>query len=51
MGFPGGAEVCHLCDDTDTVAVMSNMANEMSGIIVFFHESGMVIAYILDMMS
>ena len=28
--------VCHLCDDTDTVAVMSNMANEMSGIIVVF---------------
>ena len=28
--------VCHLCDDTDTVAVMSNMAGEMSGIIVVF---------------
>ena len=24
--------VCHLCDDTDTVAVMSNMVGEMSGI-------------------
>ena len=43
--------VCHLCDDTDTVAVMSNMVGEMSGIVVVFHESGMVIAYILDMMS
>ena len=28
--------VCHLCDDTDTVAVMSNMAGEMSGIVVVF---------------
>ena len=28
--------MCHLCDDTDTVAVMSNMAGEMSGIIVVF---------------
>ena len=27
--------VCHLCDDTDTVAVISNMAGEMSGIVVF----------------
>ena len=26
--------VCHLCDDTDTVAVMSNMVGEMSGIFV-----------------
>ena len=26
--------VCHLCDDTDTFAVMSNMAGEMSGIVV-----------------
>ena len=24
--------VCHLCDDTDTVAVMSNMVGEMSGL-------------------
>ena len=24
--------VCHLCDDTDTVGVMSNMVGEMSGI-------------------
>ena len=24
--------VCHLCDDTDTVTVMSNMVGEMSGI-------------------
>ena len=28
--------MCHLCDDTDTVAVMSNMAGEMSGIVVVF---------------
>ena len=28
--------VCHLCDDTDTVAVMSNMAGEMSGIVIVF---------------
>ena len=28
--------VCHLCDDTETVAVMSNMAGEMSGIVVVF---------------
>ena len=27
---------CHLCDDTDTVAVMSNMVGEMSGIVVVF---------------
>ena len=26
--------VCHLCDDTDTVSVMSNMVGEMSGIVV-----------------
>ena len=26
--------VCHLCDDTDTVAVMSNMVGEMTGIVV-----------------
>ena len=26
--------VCAICDDTDTVAVMSNMAGEMTGIIV-----------------
>ena len=26
--------VCHLCDDTDTVAVMSNMVGEMSGVVV-----------------
>ena len=26
--------MCHLCDDTDTVAVMSNMAGEMSGIVI-----------------
>ena len=26
--------VCHLCDDTDKVAVMSNMVCEMSGIVV-----------------
>ena len=26
--------MCHLCDDTDTVAVMSNMVGEMSGIVV-----------------
>ena len=43
--------MCHLCDDTDTVALMSNMAGEMSGISLCFHESGMVIAYILDMLS
>ena len=24
--------VCHLCDDTDRVAVMSNMVGEISGI-------------------
>ena len=28
--------VCHLCDDTDTVVVMSNMAGEMPGIFVVF---------------
>ena len=28
--------MCHLCDDTDTVAVMSNMADEMSSIVVVF---------------
>ena len=28
--------VCHLCDDTDTVAVMSNMAGVMSGIVIVF---------------
>ena len=28
--------VRHLCDDTDTVAVMSNMVSEMSGIVVVF---------------
>ena len=27
---------CHLCDDTDTVAVMSNIVGEMSGIVVVF---------------
>ena len=43
--------MCRLCDDTDTVDVKSNMAGEMSGIIFGFHESGMVIAYILDMVS
>ena len=26
--------VCHLCDDTDTVAVMSNMVGEISGIVI-----------------
>ena len=26
--------MCHLCDDTDTVDVMSNMACEMSSIVV-----------------
>ena len=26
--------VCHLCDDTDTVAVVSNMVCQMSGIVV-----------------
>ena len=26
--------MCHLCDDTDTVAVMSNMVGEISGIVV-----------------
>ena len=26
--------VCHLCDDTHTVAVMTNMADEMSGIVL-----------------
>ena len=26
--------VCHLCDDTDTVALMSNMLGEMSGIVI-----------------
>ena len=26
--------VCHLCDDTDTVAVMSNMVGEMTGIVI-----------------
>ena len=26
--------VCHLCDDTDTVALMSNMVGEMSAIVV-----------------
>ena len=26
--------VCLLCDDTDTVAAMSNMVGEMSGIVV-----------------
>ena len=30
--------MCHLCDDTDTVAVMSNMAGEMSGIVVLFSQ-------------
>ena len=25
---------CHLCDDTDKVAVMSNIVGEMSGIVV-----------------
>ena len=25
-------QMCHLCDETDTVAVMSNMVGEMSGI-------------------
>ena len=43
--------MCHLCDDTDTVAVMSNMAGEMYGIVVVFCESGTVIVYILDKMS
>ena len=28
--------VCHLCDDTDAVAVMSNMVGEMSGGVVVF---------------
>ena len=28
--------MCHLCDDTDTVAVMSNMVGEMSGIVIVF---------------
>ena len=28
--------VYHLCDDTDTVAVISNMVGEMSGIVVVF---------------
>ena len=28
--------VCHLCDDTDIVAEMSNMVGEMSGIVVVF---------------
>ena len=34
--------VCHLCDDTDTVAVMSNMAGEMSFIVVVlsWHQYG-----------
>ena len=26
--------MCHLCDDTDTVAVVSKMEGEMSGIVV-----------------
>ena len=26
--------VCHLCDDTDAVAVMPNMVGEMSGIVI-----------------
>ena len=43
--------VCHLCDDTYTVAVMSNMVGDLSGIVVVLHESSMVIAYILDKMS
>ena len=43
--------MCHLYDDTDTVAVMSNMVGELSGIVVVLHESSMVIAYILDKMS
>ena len=28
--------MCHLCDDTDTVAVMSNMVGEISGIGIVF---------------
>ena len=28
--------MCHLCDDTDTVAVMSNMVGEISGIFIVF---------------
>ena len=28
--------VCHLCDDTDTVGLMSNMVGEMSSIVVVF---------------
>ena len=28
--------MCHLCDDTDTVAVMSNTAGEISCIVVVF---------------
>ena len=28
--------MCHLYDDTDTVAVMSNMAGDMSGIVIVF---------------
>ena len=26
--------VCHLCDDTDTVAVVSRMVGEMAGIVI-----------------
>ena len=40
--------VCHLCDDTDTVAVMSNRVGELSDIDVCSHESRMGdIIYIL----
>ena len=28
--------MCHLCDETDTVAAMSNMSGEMSGIVFVF---------------
>ena len=40
-----------MCDDTHTVAVMSNMVGEMPGESLCCHESSMVIAYVLEMMS
>ena len=43
--------VCHLCDDTDTVAVVSKWRVRYQVYSLCWHESSMVIVYILDMIS
>ena len=41
--------VCNLCDDTDTVAVISNMVGEMSVIVVVFSWKKYGDSVLLDM--